>query len=170
MKKIFTLAMVLLMAAGLAWAQCPAQGQGKGDGPRRGDMHGGMKNGGNQDMGRGQWWENPEVVQNLGLSAEQVQKIDQMALKYRKEMVKLQADMKIARMEYQDVVEKNASDNEIRKKSGELKVLMNKQHDAKTDHMLEVRKVLTAEQQKKLKDKKPGMRHQMKNAPDCPNK
>ena len=170
MKKTLTLATILLMAAGLAWAQCPT-GQGKGDGPKGGAMmeHGGMMDGGNQGMGmgRGQWWENPEVVKNLGLTAEQTEKIDQIALKHRKEMVKLQADMKIAHMEYQDIMEGNATDGEIRKKSGEMKSLMNKLHDAKTEHMLEVRKVLTAEQQKKLKAEKTGMRRQMKNDHGC---
>ncbi len=173
MRKTFILAITLLMAAGLALAQCP-MGQGKGDGPKGGAMmeQGGMKDCGNpgMGMGRGQWWENPEIAKNLGLSAEQTEKIDQLSLKHRKEMVKLEAEMKIARMEYQDIMEGNATDSEIRKKSGEMKALMNKLHDAKTEHLLELRKVLTADQQKKLKAEHRGMRRQMKNNPDCPNK
>ncbi|MBI5805610.1 Spy/CpxP family protein refolding chaperone [candidate division TA06 bacterium] len=172
MKKTLTLAAVLLITAGVALAQCP-MGQGEpggqrierreikimdGDGPR------GM------GMGRGQWWENPEIAKNLGLTAEQTEKIDQLALKHRKDMVKLEADMKIARMEYQDILEGNATDSEIRKKSGEMKALMNKLHDAKTEHLLELRKVLTAEQQKKLKAEHRGMRRQMKNDPGCCDK
>jgi len=173
MRKTFILAITLLMAAGLALAQCPT-GQGKGDGPKGGAImgQGGMMGGGDQGlgMGRGQWWENPEVAKNLGLTAEQTEKIDQLALKHRKDMVKLEADMKIARMEYQDIMEGNATDSEIRKKSGEMKSLMNKLHDAKTEHLLELRKVLTADQQKKLKAEHRGMRRQMNNNPDCPNK
>ena len=171
MKKTLTLAVVLLMAAGAALAQCP-MGQGEqggqrierreikimdGDGPR------------GTGMGRGQWWENPEMVKNLGLTAEQSEKIDQLSLKHRKEMVKLEAEMKIARMEYQDILEDNASDGDIRKKSGEMKALMNKLHDIKTEHLLELRKVLTADQQKKLKAEHRGMRRQMKNDPGCCN-
>jgi len=170
MKKTLTLATILLVAAGAALAQCP-MGQGKDDGPKGGPMmeQGGMKGGDNQGMGmgRGQWWENPEIAKNLGLTAEQTEKIDQLALKHNKDMVKLQADMKIAMMEYHDILEGNATDGEIRKKSGEMKSLMNKLHDAKTEHMLEVRKVLTAEQQKKLKAEKTGMRRQMKNDHGC---
>jgi len=173
MKKTLTLAVILMIAAGVALAQCP-MGQGKGDGPKGGAMmgQGGMMGGGDQGMGmgRGQWWENPEIAKNLGLTAEQTEKIDQLALKHRKDMVKLEADMKISRMEYQDLLENNASDSEIRKKSGEMKALMNKLHDAKTEHLLELRKVLTADQQKKLKAEHRGMRRQMKNNPDCPNK
>jgi Spy/CpxP family protein refolding chaperone len=169
MKKTLTLAAILLIAAGAALAQCP-MGQ-KGDGRKGGSMmeKGGMKDCGKSGMGmgRGQWWENPEVVKSLGLTAEQAGKIDQMALKHRKEMVKLQADHKIAMMDYRELLEDNASDSEIRKKSGELKALMNKQHDARTDHMLEVRKVLTAEQQKKLKAEHRGMRRQMKADHGC---
>ena len=172
MKKTLTLAAVLLIAAGMALAQCP-MGQGEqggqrierreikimdGDGPR------------GAGMGRGQWWENPEIAKNLGLTAEQTEKIDQMALKHRKEMVKLQADHKIAMMDYRELLEDNASDSDIRKKSGELKALMNKQHDAKTEHMLELRKVLTPDQQKKLKAEHRGMRRQMKDAPGCCDK
>ncbi|MBI4727493.1 periplasmic heavy metal sensor [candidate division TA06 bacterium] len=169
MKKAITLAVMLLATVGLALAQCP-MGPGEGDGPMM--EHGGMKDCGNpgMGMGRGQWWENPEVIQKLSLTAEQTEKIDQLALKHRKEMVKLEADMKIARMEYQDLLESNATDSEIRKKSGEMKSLMNKLHDARTEHMLEVRKVLTADQQKKLKAEKTGMRRQMKNNPGCQDK
>ena len=168
MKKTLTLAVILMIAAGVALAQCP-MGQGKGDGPKGGAMmgQGGMMGGGDQGMGmgRGQWWENPEIAKNLGLTAEQTEKIDQLALKHRKDMVKLEADMKISRMEYQDLLENNASDSEIRKKSGEMKALMNKLHDAKTEHLLELRKVLTADQQKKLKAEHRGMRRQMMDAP-----
>jgi len=174
MKKTLTLAAVLLIAAGAVLAQCPMGQQGQGDGPKGGAMmgQGGMMGGGDQGMGmgKGQWWENPELAQKLGLTAEQIEKIDQMALKHRKDMVKMQADMKIARMEYQDLLEGNASDSDIRKKSGEIKVLMNKMHDARTEHMLELRKVLTVEQQKKLKAEHRGMRRQMNGNSDCPNK
>ena len=169
MKKILTLAVVLLMAAGLAWAQCP-MGQGKGGESKGGAMmeQGGMRGGEAQGMGRGQWWENPEVAKNLGLTADQTEKIDQLALKHRKEMVKLQADLKIARMELQDLIENTASDTDIRKKANELKLLNNKEHDGMIEHMLEVRKVLTPEQQKKLKAEKMGMRQHKNKGTDCP--
>jgi Spy/CpxP family protein refolding chaperone len=173
MKKTLTLAAIMLIAAGAALAQCP-MGQGKGEGPKGGAMmeQGGMKDCGNpgMGMGRGQCLENPEIAKNLGLTAEQTEKIDQLSLKHRKDMVKLEADMKIARMEYQDILEGNASDGDIRKKSGEMKGLMNRLHDAKTEHMLELRKVLTADQQKKLKAEKMGMRQHMNKGAGCSEK
>jgi Spy/CpxP family protein refolding chaperone len=169
MKKTLTIAAVLLMAAGLAWAQCP-MGQGKGPGPKGGAAmeEGGMRGGGHPGMGRGQWWENPEVVKNLGLTADQTGKIEQLALKHRKEMVKLQADIKIARMDLQDLMENAASDTDIRKKANELKLLSNKEDDARIEHLLEVRKVLTPDQQKKLKAERMGMRQQMDKDQGCP--
>jgi Spy/CpxP family protein refolding chaperone len=119
-------------------------------------------------MGRGQWWENPETVKELGLTSEQAEKIDQLSLKHRKEMVKLQAELKIVRMDLQNLIEDNASDADIRKKSNEVKLLNDKEHEARTEHMLEVRRVLSAEQQKKLKNLHRNMRrHMMRNNHNC---
>jgi Spy/CpxP family protein refolding chaperone len=175
MKKTLTTAAVLLALTGLALAQCPMQGPGAQGGPAGGPMMEGRGGRMMSDdaprglgMGRGQWWENAEIAKELGLTNEQSEKIDQMALKHRKEMVKLQADLKIARMELQDLIEDNASDSDIRKKSNEIKLLGNKEHEARTEHMLDVRKVLTAEQQKKLKSLNRNMRrHMMINQDGC---
>ena len=171
MKKTLTLATILLMAAGLAWAQCP-MGQGQGEGPKGGPMmeQGGMKGCGNSDrgMGRGQWWENPGIVKELGLTDDQANKIDDLTLKHRTAMIKMEADLKIAHLEMQDMAESDAGDSDIKNKSKAIGSLRQKIEDARLEHMLGIRKLLSAEQQKKLKSLRPMMRKQRMMMDCCP--
>ena len=171
MKQVFTLMALLAVAAGLALAQMPGHdchegGQriekrevrmmGGGDGPGMG-------------MGmRGQWWENPEVVKELGLTDKQSDDIDALSTKNRKEMIKTGADLKIKQMEMMDLVGDNAKDSEIKAKSKEVFQLREKMHDAKIEHMLAIRKILTEEQQAKLKAMKGKMRAHRNMMMDCP--
>jgi Spy/CpxP family protein refolding chaperone len=164
MKRILMAILVAGAIAAMASAQCPGMGQQPGGqmmekkeimikmGP---EGQPGMA------MGRGQWWENPMAVKELGLTDDQAQKIDDLSLKHRKENIKAQADMKVAQIELQDLIENQASDSDIRKKSKEVFQLRERMHDAKIEHMLAIRKLLTPEQQKKLKGLKTMMRHHM---------
>jgi len=164
MKRIMMAVLVAGAIAAVASAQCPGMGQQPG-GPmmekkeimikmdREG--HPGM------GMGRGQWWENPMAVKEMGLSDDQVKKIDDLSLKHRKETIKAQADLQVAQMELQDLMENQAPDGDIRKKSKEVFQLRERMHDAKIEHMLAIRKLLTPEQQKKLKDLRSAMRGHM---------
>jgi Spy/CpxP family protein refolding chaperone len=118
------------------------------------DCHDGM---GHKGMGRGQWWENPVAVKELGLSEQQTQKIDDLSLNHRKNAIKLQADLKIAELEMRSLMGGDPSDSDVRKKAKAVSQLREKLHETRIEHMLALRKVLTPEQQKKLKDMKPGM-------------
>lgn len=150
MKKAILLMVPALMLAASAMAQCPGGGEKnirieKG-GP--GTMHEGM------GMGRGQWWENPELAKEIGLTDAQAKKIDDMATVHRKEMIKTEADLKIAKMELQDLFDEAGNEGAIRKKAAEVSKLQEKIYNARLEHRLAVNKVLTAEQQKKMKSLK----------------
>lgn len=162
MKRWMLIVLPLVAISVAAWAQCHEPGS---PGPKvekeiriqrmeRGDhdcpMMAGRGHG--YGMGRGQWWENPLVVKELGLSEAQSKQIDDLALKHRKAVVKLEADIKIAEMDFGNLIEDNGSETEIRKKAKELSQLREKMQELRIDHLLAMRKVLTAEQQKKLKE------------------
>jgi Spy/CpxP family protein refolding chaperone len=178
MKQVFTMMSVLAVAAGLALAQCPQMGGAGGqcDGTMGGQkiekrevrmIRGGDGPGMGMGM-RGQWWENPEVVKELGLTDKQSGDIDNLATKQRKDMIKAGADLKIKQMELMDLIGDNAKDNEIKAKSKEVFQLREKMHDAMIEHLLAVRKLLTEEQQAKLKALKGKMRAHRGMMMDCP--
>ena len=105
-------------------------------------------------MGRGQWWENPELAKEIGLTEAQAKKIDGMATTYRKETISTEADLKIAKMELQDLFDEVGNDGAIRKKASEVSKLQEKIYNSRIEHRLAMNKVLTAEQQKKMKSMK----------------
>lgn len=172
MKQVLTLMAVTAVAAGLALAQCPMGGQGEGPmgGQRIEKREVRMIKGDGPGMGmgmRGQWWENPEVCKELALTDKQSGDIDALALQHRKEMIKSGADLKIKQMELQDLIGENAKDAEIKAKAKEVFQLKQKLHDARIDHMLAVRRILTGEQQAKLKALKGAMRGHRGMMMDC---
>lgn len=180
MKQVLTLIAALAVAAGLALAQCPQMGGpgGQNDGPMGGQriekrevcmIKGGDGPGMGMGMGmRGQWWENPGVVKELGLTDKQSDDIDALSMRHRKDMIKAGADLKIKQMEMMDLIGDNAKDNDIRAKSKEVFQLRQKMHDAKIEQMLAIRKILTEEQQAKLKAMKGKMRGHRGMMMDCP--
>ncbi|MBU1355972.1 MAG: hypothetical protein KJ620_05350 [Candidatus Edwardsbacteria bacterium] len=150
MKKAILLMVPALMLAASAMAQCPSGGEKKIRIEKRiekgdpGMMH----------QGRGQWWENPELAKEIGLTETQVKKIDGMATTHRKETIRTEADLKIAKMELQDLMDDLGNDGAIRKKASEVSKLQEKIYNSRIEHRLAMNKVLTAEQQKKMKSMK----------------
>lgn len=164
MKKLTLILLLAAASATMAMAQCAGhdgmgpRGENRGEHMRMGgDCHQGM---GQAGMGRGQWWENPAVAKDLGLSDKQAEQIDKLTLDHRKSVIKLRADLRIAELEFRDMMEGDPSEADVRKKAKAVSLMREKLSDLKVDHMLAVRKVLTPEQQKKLKDMKPAARHQ----------
>jgi periplasmic protein CpxP/Spy len=73
---------LFLCLAGVAmWAQQPFQG-GRGPGPRSGGMLGGLG---------GKWWDNPEMVKKLALTAEQQKKMDDVFQQSKLKLIDLEA-------------------------------------------------------------------------------
>ncbi len=154
MKKAILLMVPALMLAASAMAQCPGGGEKNIRIEKRIERDGPGMMGEGRGMGRGQWWENPEMAKEIGLTDEQVKKIDGMATAHRKEMIKTEADLKIANMELQDLFDEAGNEGAIRKKAAEVSKLQEKIYNSRIEHRLAVNKVLTAEQQKKMKSVK----------------
>lgn len=166
MKKTFLLILPALLLAASAMAQCPGEGQKNVRIEKRIEMDG-------PHMGaRGQWWENPAIAKQVGLSDDQVNKIDALATAHRKEMIKLEADLKIARLEMDDLFDKMDNETAVRKKSAEVLKLKERIYNSRLEHRLAVQKQLTAEQKKKLMDVRPLGKNKAagKDCGNCPEK
>ncbi len=164
MQKALAILAMLVTGAAVAVAQCPG-----GAAPGAGDCHpGGMKArncdmpgmGGQHHSGTGRGMmgcsranccTSPEMAKELGLSEDQVRKIDALVSKHRTAMIKIGADLKIACLEMQDLMGSSAGDSEIKGKAKAVSTLRQKIEEARLTHVLDCRKILTAEQQKKMK-------------------
>jgi len=177
-KQATMLIALLAVVASLALAQCPAGAQcppgaqcgeqGKMIEKREIRMQGGPGMG-MRGKGMGQWWKNPEMVKALALTDKQLGDIEDLTIKHRKEMIKQDADLKIMRMDMQKLIADNAPDGDIRAQSKKVSALKQKMHDAMLEHMLDLRRILTPDQQKKLKELKQTMGHGgMMMKMDCP--
>jgi Spy/CpxP family protein refolding chaperone len=107
------------------------------------------------------------IAKEIGLTEAQAKKIDDMATAQRKETIKMNADLKIAKIELQDLFDEVGNEGAIRKKAAEVSKLQEKIYNARIEHRLAMNKVLTAEQQKKMKSIKPGMMKRAMVKDDC---
>jgi Spy/CpxP family protein refolding chaperone len=151
MKKTLLLMVPALLLAASLMAQCPDEGRKNVRIEKRTEMDGARSG----HQGRGQWWENPVMAKQIGLSEEQIRKIDAMATAHRKEMIKLQADLKIVRIELDELMDRMDNETAIRKKAAEALKLKEKMYNSRLEHRLAVQKQLTAEQKKKLAEIRP---------------
>ncbi len=158
MKRVILVVLLAAAVSSMAVAQC-REHEGQGPMAGRHEMRGGMDCHGQKDMGQGQWWENPMVVKELDISEKQAEQIDQLSLSHRKNIIKLKADLEIAELEFRDLMEGDPSEADVRKKAKAISQLREKLQDLRIDHMLAVRKVLTPDQEKKLRGLKKSMRH-----------
>lgn len=154
MKKVILLVVPALMLATSLMAQCPDGGPGNIRIEKRIERDGPGTMGEGRGMG-GQWWENDAIAKEIGLTEDQEKKIDAMATAHRKEMIRAEADLKIARMELNDLFDNMENETAIRKKAQEVSKLQEKIYNTRIEHRLAMHKVLTAEQQKKIKTLRP---------------
>lgn len=106
----------------------------------------------------------PGVVEKLGLSKEQKQRLEKLQMEMEKENIKVQAELRIKRLELKSLLdEENPNRKEIDKKVQEIGGLHTQLLKNKVYSILELKKVLTPEQEEKLKTmrrqfQKPGLR------------
>ena len=120
------------------------------------ESHPAMMNPGPPGMMRGgepKWWKNPDLVQKLNLSDEQVKKLDKIAQERQIQDVDLRADLRKQEIALESQMEKDPPDEaqvlaQVDKVT-QARANLEKSH---VEMMLAVRHVLTAEQAKKLRD------------------
>lgn len=97
-------------------------------------------------------FQNPKVVQALGLTPEQQQSLEALRFQQQKEMINLRRDMALKRLDLEQEMDKAAPDRQVVDRlMDEQGALRSKMMKARVNHLLDVRKVLTPEQWAKAK-------------------
>ncbi len=111
---------------------------------RRGPGHG-------PDLGM--WWKNSEIVRQLQLSDAQVKQIEQTFLNARLKLIDLRADVERQQTLLQPLVDADQMDEaKISAQLDQVLAARNRLEKANAMMMFDIRKVLTVEQWRKLRD------------------
>ncbi len=95
----------------------------------------------------------PMLMKKLGLTEEQKEKVQSIRSGAEKEKIRMQAEFQIKQMELQEELEKkNVSEKKVDKFIDEIAQLQKKMLGNKIKTMLALKKVLTPQQQEKLKN------------------
>ena len=137
---------------GMGMEMGPGMGMGMGPGMGRGmGMGMGMHRGGGHEMGLEWAINNPKLREQLLITPEQVAKIRQESLNFRKAEILSRADLEVKRLELDSLLEAETPDRAAIDKS--LRAANAAQftvEKAAIDHQLAVRDLVTPEQRKKL--------------------
>ena len=153
--KIRTLqVLVVLMVLALAGTLVAQGGPEPGAGPGRPGMHR-MASGGRMGpmdrWGAGAWWKNSEVVQKLGLTDEQVQKIDKAFQDHRMQLVDLRAALEKEELKLKPLMESdNPNEGQVTAQIEKIAQARASLEKSNALMLLGVRKVLTVDQWKQL--------------------
>ncbi|MBK4728741.1 periplasmic heavy metal sensor [Oxynema sp. CENA135] len=96
--------------------------------------------------GRGRGQGGQRWIEQLDLSQDQQQRIQQIRDRYRSEAESTYTQMMQLRQEMQDLMVGNGSDSQLRSKHDEMMKLHQRMGELRFDQMLEIRAVLSAEQ------------------------
>ena len=145
----------LLLMSSLGLAQMPGSG-GPPQGPPpegRGHMSG-PRGGRPGPMGR--WWKNAEVVQKVGLSDTQVQKIEQIFQDHRMRLIDIRANLERAELTLQPMIESdNPDETAVMKQMDKVAAQRAELEKANAQMLFAIRRVLGPEQWKKLQALQP---------------
>lgn len=106
-------------------------------------------------MPRGRWWENPRVVREVGLTPEQQEQIHQLVYQHAEVMIGLNADVKRAELRLGELARSESFDEQVvRKAWAGYQAARQKLENERFDLLVAIRKVLSAQQWKKLDELK----------------
>lgn len=167
-KKILGLTLILSLALlGTVLAQQPmspmgkgpgGQGMGKGMGPC--GMCPGSGMGAGRGMGRGMRmgqmpgpiWKDKELLQKAGITEEQASKIREMHFQTQKDRLKIGSDLKLKQLEMNELMDADKPDDgKIMAKAKEISALREKLYLQGVQQRLEMKKLITPEQEEKLR-------------------
>ena len=103
----------------------------------------------------GKWWKRPPIVRELGLSAEQQGKLDQIFAKNRREFIDLKAEVEKKQLDVEELMTRKESDP--KKVTAAVDVLEESRAKLRKGFslmVLDMRSVLTAEQWKKVVERR----------------
>ncbi len=103
----------------------------------------------------GKWWKRPKIVQELGITAEQQGKLDEIFARHRREFVDLKADVEKKQLDVEDLMGRKDSDpKKVTAAIDNVEASRAKLRKAVALMVLDMRSVLTAEQWKMVVEKR----------------
>ena len=103
------------------------------------------------DLPPGRWWENPRMVEQVGLSDEQQAQIREIVFAYARRMIDLKADVDKAGLDLAGTVDQREFDPApVRAAYAVFQTARHKLENERFEMLLEVRQVLTYEQWRKI--------------------
>lgn len=101
----------------------------------------------------GGFWKDGEIVKTLGLSKEQVQKLNDLHISIRKDEIRTHADINIKELELAEAFDAEKTDEgKVKSLAKEIADLREKVFLSEVSLKLGVKKILSSEQMEKLKD------------------
>jgi len=165
------LGLILLFAGTVALAQQPPQpapppqppqppqggGPGMGRGMGMGRAYGAPQPGrGPMERGMGRWWKNPEMVEKLGVTADQQKKMDDIFQQYRLKLIDLTASVEREEVTLEPLVQADQPDEaRIVAQIDKVAQARAELEKANARMLLGIRRVLTPDQWKKLQAETP---------------
>jgi Spy/CpxP family protein refolding chaperone len=102
------------------------------------------------------------LKEELGLTQEQLDKLESLSVDHQKQMIELGAKLKVAYVEIEQLLLDRGNDDAVKAKSTEITSLMAKVGELRVSHQLARRAVFTDEQWEKIKSMRAfGGRHMM---------
>jgi len=168
------LGLILLFAGAVALAQQPPQAsqppqpppppqQPQGIGPgagggigRGGGMGMGMAGRGPMERGMGRWWKNPEMVEKLGVTADQQKKMDDIFQQHRLKLIDLTASVEREEVTLEPLMQADQPDEaRIVAQIDKVAQARAELEKANARMLLGIRRILTPDQWKKLQAEAP---------------
>src|SRR5208337_36168 len=156
MKAILASLTLVIAFCGLAIAQetpPPAEGPSTQMGPRTITVRTGGPRPGMGFRGPGKWWKDSELMRKIGVSDEQVQKIEQIFQDHRLELIDLHAALEKQEAILEPLIEADQPDEaQVIAQIGKVAQARATLEKSNAQMLLAIRRVLTVNQWKKLRD------------------
>mgnify|MGYP001766973972 CR=1 FL=1 len=96
---------------------------------------------------------NPKVIQELGLTPDQVQKLEDLKYQHQRQMIDVRRDLALKRLDLKREMEKDTPDRaKINRLLDETSALRGQQQKLRTNHRLDASQILTPEQRAKARE------------------
>lgn len=105
-----------------------------------------------QDVPADKWWYNPKIQKNLGLSQNEVDKLDQLFADSRRQLIKLKSDVEREQFELDQLLsKKKVDDAEVKKQFQKLEQARKNLANERLEFVIGVRNILGASRFQELK-------------------
>jgi Spy/CpxP family protein refolding chaperone len=105
-----------------------------------------------QDIPAGKWWYNPKIQNNLGLSKNEIGKLDQLFANTRRKLIKLKSQVENEQFELDQLLgQKKVNDVKVKKQFQKLEKARNKLANERLQFVIGVRNLLGPDRFQQLK-------------------